>query len=128
MDITTGRPNHIEDYLAQLHTQQWFGWSDSKNKIYANLILHPKIYDASSKGLVNNPHSKPSESDCTAGLKALQDAWDLENDSYKSKRRTEYKTIADQLDQLYHDMTAGKLDATGEWHKAIKAVKDKYTK
>ena len=128
MDITTGRPNHIEDYLAQLHTQQWFGWSDSKNKIYSNLILHPKIYDASSKGLVNNPHSKPSESDCTAGLKALQDAWDLENDSYKSKRRTEYKTIADQLDQLYHDMTAGKLDATGEWHKAIKAVKDKYTK
>ena len=128
MDIITGRPNHIEDYLAQLHTQQWFGWSDSKNKIYANLILHPKIYDASSKGLVNNPHSKPSESDCTAGLKALQDAWDLENDSYKSKRRTEYKTIADQLDQLYHDMTAGKLDATGEWHKAIKAVKDKYTK
>ena len=128
MDITTGRPNHIEDYLAQLHTQQWFGWSDSKNKIYANLILHPKIYDASSKGLVNTPHSKPSESDCTAGLKALQDAWDLENDSYKSKRRTEYKTIADQLDQLYHDMTAGKLDATGEWHKAIKAVKDKYTK
>ena len=30
----------------------------------------------------------------------------------------------EQLDQLYHDMTAGKLDATGEWHKAIKAVKD----
>ena len=128
MDITTGRPDHIEDYLAQLHTQQWFGWSDSKNKVYANLILHSKIYDASSKGLVNNPHSKPSESDCTAGLKALQDAWDLENDSYKSKRRAEYKTISDQLDQLYHDMTAGKLDATGEWHKAIKAVKDKYTK
>ena len=31
---------------------------------------------------------------------------------------------AKRLDQLYHDMTAGKLDATGEWHKAIKAVKD----
>ena len=124
MDITTGRPDHIEDYLAQLHTQQWFGWSDSKNKVYANLILHSKIYDASSKGLVNNPHSKPSEADCTNGLKALQDAWDLENDSYKSKRRAEYKTISDQLDQLYHDMTAGKLDATGEWHKHIKAVKD----
>jgi len=25
-------------------------------------------------------------------------------------------------------MTAGKLDATGEWHKAIKTVKDKYAK
>ena len=36
--------------------------------------------------------------------------------------------IAEQLDQLYHDMTAGKLDATGEWHKSIKAIKDKYPK
>ena len=35
-----------------------------------------------------------------------------------------YKTIPDQLDQLYHDITAGKLDATGEWYKAIKKVKD----
>ena len=32
--------------------------------------------------------------------------------------------VVEQLDQLYHDMTAGKLDATGEWHKAVKAVKD----
>ena len=109
------RPTHIEDYLVTVRTGQWFGWTDSKNKIYANLIVH-------------DGGSKPSESDCTAGLKALQDAWDLENDSYKSKRRAEYLKIAEQLDQLYHDMTAGKLDATGEWHKAIKAVKDKYTK
>jgi len=35
-----GRPNHIEDYLAQLHTGQWFGWSDVKKKVYANLIIH----------------------------------------------------------------------------------------
>ena len=26
----------LEDYLVGLHTGQWFGWSDSKNKIYAN--------------------------------------------------------------------------------------------
>ena len=35
-----GRANHIEDYLVQLHSGQWFGWSDSKNKVYANLIIH----------------------------------------------------------------------------------------
>jgi len=40
------------------------------------------------------------------------------------KRVSEYPRTNIQLDQLYHDMTAGKLDATGEWHKAIKAVKD----
>ena len=115
MDRATGRPNHIEDYLVTVRNGQWFGWSDSKNKVYANLIVH-------------DGGSKPSESDCTNGLKALQDSWDAEHDSYKSKRRDEYKSVVDQLDQLYHDMTANKLDSTGEWHKAIKAVKDKHPK
>jgi len=41
-----------------------------------------------------------------------------------AKRKTEYKDFGHQLDLLYHDMTAGKLDNTGEWHKHIKAVKD----
>ena len=108
MDIKTGRPDHIEDYLTKVRSGQWFGWSDSKNKIYANLIVH-------------DGGSKPSESDCTAGLKALQDAWDLENDSYKSKRRAEYPSIADQLDDMYHNGVDG-------WKATIKAVKDKYTK
>jgi hypothetical protein len=44
------------------------------------------------------------------------------------KRSETYIHAVEQLDQLYHDMTAGKLDATGEWHKAIKAVKDAYPK
>ena len=35
-----GRPNHIEDYLARLHSGSWYGWSNSKNKIYSNLIIH----------------------------------------------------------------------------------------
>ena len=83
------RPTHIENYLAKVRIGQWFGWSDSKNKIYANLIVH-------------DGGSKPTEQECTDGLKALQDAWDLENDSYKSKRRAEYPSIAEQLDDLYH--------------------------
>ena len=65
--------------------------------------------------------SKPTESDCTNGLAALQAAWDLENDSYKSKRRAEYPTIADQLDKIYHSG----IDA---WKTDIKAIKDKYPK
>jgi hypothetical protein len=105
------RPSHIEDYLVTVRTGQWFGWSDSKNKVYANLVVH-------------DGGSKPSESDCTNGLKTLQDAWDERNKEYKLNRKKEYKSLADQLDQLYHDMVAGKLDSTGEWAKSIKAVKD----
>ena len=72
MDINA-RPDHIEDYLVKVRTGQWFGWSDPSNKIYANLIVH-------------DGGSKPTESDCANGLKALQDAWDLENDSYRSSQ------------------------------------------
>ena len=39
MNRRTGRPDHIEDYLVSLHSGQWFGWSDAKNKIYTNLII-----------------------------------------------------------------------------------------
>ena len=107
MDVN-GRANHIEDYLVTVRTGQWFGWSDSKNKIYANLIVH-------------DGGSKPTEADCTNGLAALQTAWDLENDSYKSKRRAEYPLIVDQLDQIYNEG----IDA---WKATIKTTKDKYPK
>ena len=103
-----GRADHIEDYLVTVRTGQWFGWSDSSNKIYANLIVH-------------DGGSKPTESDCTNGLAALQAAWDLENDSYKSQRKAEYPTIEDQLDDIYHNG----IDA---WKATIKVTKDKYPK
>ncbi len=37
-----GRPDHIEDALVVIHDRQWFTWTDSKNKIYANLRLTEK--------------------------------------------------------------------------------------
>ena len=106
----SGRPNHIEDYLVTHREGQWFGWKDSKNKIYSNLIVH-------------DGGSKPTNSTCTNGLKALQDSWDLQNNSYKSRRRAQYDPIADQLDALYKDLVAGKLDTTGTWATHIAKVK-----
>ena len=82
------RPNHIEDYLITVRLGQWFGWSDYKNKVYANLIVH-------------DGGSKPTEKQCTDGLAALQAAWDLENNSYKSQRRAEYPKFEEQFDQIY---------------------------
>ena len=103
-----GRADHIEDYLVSYRGGQWFGWSDSSNKIYANLIVH-------------DGGSKPTEKECTDGLAAMQAAWDLENDSYKSKRRAEYPKFEDQFDQIYNEG----IDA---WKSSIKAIKDKYPK
>jgi len=103
-----GRADHIEDYLITVRSGAWFDWSDYTNKIYANLI-------------VLDGGAKPTESDCTNGLKALQDAWDLENDSYKSQRRAEYPSIVDQLDDIYNNGIDG-------WKATIKVTKDKYPK
>ena len=41
---------------------------------------------------------------------------------------TIYDTIGNQLDMLYKDMLAGKLDTTGTWATHIAAVKAKYPK
>ena len=107
MDIN-GRANHIEDYLVTVRSGQWFGFSDPSNKVYANLIVH-------------DGGTKPTEKQCTDGLAALQAAWDLENDSYKSKRRAEYPRFEDQFDDIYHNGVAA-------WKATIKAIKDKYPK
>jgi len=37
---------------------------------------------------------------------------------------TTYAPLGDQLDMLYKDIVAGKLDTTGTWATHIKAVKD----
>ena len=115
MDFLTGKPDHIEDYLATVRSGQWFGFSDPINKTYANLIVH-------------DGGTKPTEKEVTDGLAAMQAEWALEHDSYRSKRREEYDLIGNQLDMLYADMIAGKLDATGTWATHIKTIKDKYPK
>ena len=98
---------------------QWFGWSDSKNKIYANLI-------------VLDGGSKPTESEVNAGLAAMQSEWDEANKEYKTQRITGigdtsgYPNIRTQLDQLYHDIDAGKFGSdakTGVWFVGITSVK-----
>ena len=111
----------LEDYICRLHTDSWYTWTDSSNKVYANLALAPKMMNEAG-ALIDNPYTLPSESDCTAGIASLQATWD--GNDYERTRADAYAEIKDQLDQLYHDMAADKGDKTGEWFKAIKAVKD----
>ena len=114
-----GRADHIEDYLATVRGGQWFGWSDLSNRIYANIVVH-------------DGGSKPTEKECTDGLAAMQAAWDEKNKQYKIQRvvgvgtTAGYESIANQLDQLYHDMKDGKLGVaatTGSWFVGITSVK-----
>ena len=78
-----GRPNHIEDYLAQLHTGQWFGWSDAKNKIYANLII------------LDDSKTKPTEQECTDGLAELQSDFDTKKTNAETKKASGKQKLLD---------------------------------
>jgi len=74
-----GRADHIEDALVQLNKGQWFGWTDSKNKIYANLKLSEKV--GIDGNIVDNLVTElPSEEEVNAKLVELQTAWDNAND------------------------------------------------
>jgi len=82
MDIN-GRPNHIEDYLVSLHTGQWFGWSDAKNKVYANLIIH------------DDNKSKPTEQECIDGLAQLQSDFDTKQTNAQTKKTSGKQKLKD---------------------------------
>mgnify|MGYP003631945085 CR=1 FL=1 len=97
------RPTHIENYLVSLHTGQWFGWSDAKNKVYANLIIH------------DDSKSKPSEQECTDGLATMQSDYDAK----QYQRDRVYPSIGDQLDMQYKDL----LNGTTTWKDAVAKVK-----
>jgi len=77
------RPTHIEDYLVSLHTGQWFGWSDSKNKIYANLIIH------------DDSKTKPTEQECIDGLAQLQSDFDAAKTTNTNKKASGKQKLKD---------------------------------
>ena len=106
MDMTTGRPNHIMDYLTKLHQGGWWGWrktDDDGNEIpnsdrmqYQHLIVHPKLWNNELKIMEDNPHSKPTEQECTDGLVALQTAFD----DAKTKQETDKTSGNNKLKAL----------------------------
>ena len=62
------------------------------------------------------------KADIEAKMVEVQAEYDAKQ--YQRDRATAYAEIKEQLDLLYHDMAADKGDKTGEWFKAIKAVKE----
>ena len=134
-----GRYNHIEDVLVQLHLGQWFGWSDSKNKVYENLIIHdPEAQSPENKEMHGIwPTEKPTQEFLESELQRMQEEFDGityqrnrikgVSGSYAASQGTGsiYPGWRDQLDMLFHELeTSGSLTTSGSWFKAVKAVKD----
>jgi hypothetical protein len=68
---------------------------------------------------MDTEQTQPTEAEITAEVARLQAEYD--NNAYQRQRATAYPSIADQLDQIYHQG----LDA---WKATILAVKEEFPK
>jgi len=99
---------------------------EANSKTEAEFDNNILLQDDGSGGYIKNWNvsgvTKPTDSQLNE--LATNATKELNNAGVRNTRRMAYGTIGDQLDLLYKDMLAGKGDSTGEWFKAIKAVKD----
>ena len=70
---------------------------------------------------LDSKQTEPTKSEIDAEIVRLKEEYDAQE--YARTRATEYPALAEQLDLLYHDMTAGKGTKAGNWYKAVKKVK-----
>ena len=109
------------DAIQSLRPKASFAWDPD-----TNAISQWKCPDGSSV---------PSDSEIATEITNLQTAYNAKK--YQSDRvvgsatTSGYPMIQDQLDQLYHDMTNGKLGAgatTGSWYVGITSIKTAFPK
>ena len=114
---------------ANVHAVQWNG--SSGHIEYNNGTENEAISSIDAYSTITNNHAtkkaalEKEEADAEAALTEAKKTY-----SYKRlyDETTSYASVGDQLDQLYKDMVAGKLDTTGTWATGIKAVKDAHPK
>jgi len=98
----------LEDYLVGLHIGQWFGFGNSENKTYANLVIH-------------SDDAKPTEQECIDGVIALQAEYD--SLAYARSRKQEYDKLP-QFEMQFDD----NRDGTTTWVDSINEIKVRFPK
>jgi len=92
-------------------------------KLDAILSLEPNaevtIIEDKIVGWHNEEITQPTDAEITAEQNKLQTEYD--NNAYQRNRAAEYPSIADQLDEIYHN-------GIDSWKAVIKTTKDKYPK
>ena len=114
----------VKDALMALNITEWTMIGEPSSEVeFNNSFKKITGVDEKERGIVS---TNPSDfgvtwSQITAKQAELQA--DYEAKEYQRNRASEYPSIGDQLDMIYHAGQGG--DA---FQKAIKAVKDKYPK
>ena len=83
-------------------------WSEAVREIY------PSVVTINDKTCTDKDGKEVTINESLVNTK-------ISENEYKEKRRVEYPSIEDQLDDIYHN-------GIDKWKETIKAVKDKYPK
>ena len=83
-------------------------WSEAVREIY------PSVVTINDKTCTDKDGKEVTINESLVNTK-------ISENEYKEKRRAEYPSIEDQLDDIYHN-------GIDKWKETIKAVKDKYPK
>ena len=96
-----------------------------KNAIDAVVELYGRSsYDrADANGNVKWKDGHKTTAEEVSAISAKVTELQAEYDANQYQRDRQYPNLGEQLDMLFHDMTAGKGSKTGEWYKAIAKVK-----
>ena len=106
------------------NTEYSFEGSDVTTEDAYNKVKWGTGKDSNEIAILSNtcPHSELTWAKVSAEINRINTQYT--NDKYRRDRKAKYPEIGDQLDNLYKDILAGKVDSTGEFAKAIKAIKD----
>ena len=104
IEVTFGNINYIHALQSKWFGTQWIGDGNTYDNI---------------EWLDINKISKPTKAELDAEVTKLQ----AEYDANQYQRDRQYPNLGEQLDMLFHDMTAGKGTKDGEWYKAVAKVK-----
>lgn len=86
-----------------------------------------KIYDEYDKIIwLDEIVEQPKLAECEAEWSVIQR--ELENELVDDNRRSEYPSVNDQLDMLWHAMDNGEMTKVADFYDVIKTVKDRYPK
>jgi hypothetical protein len=107
------RPEHIEDVLITIHIGQWFGWSDSKNKVYENLV-------------VLGGQEKPTQEFLESELARLQAEYDSQ--AYARNRQAEYPSIEELVVAMWEGVVEERMASVTRLEGLRQAIKTKYQK
>jgi len=107
-------------------------FKDRKNlvSLVEGAISCESFEDGTCKFLDKDENILPSPSSAVIQVRKDEIQAEIDSVAYAKDRTSSlvsavsaYPSIGDQLDMLFHDMTAGKGTKDGEWYKAIEQVK-----